>query len=98
MINDKINEILFFTEGVSSVCDDSNVIAEKTMDYFGKKNKRIVDYVLWMKTRTFSAEQFAKILSMRDFSEGLSDVETACSSPQMAVIRLVKDSSLMCAN
>ena len=86
MINDKINEIHLFTEGVSSICDDPNVIAEKTMGYFGKKDKRIVDYVLWMKTRTFSAEQFAKILSMRDFSKGLSDVETACAKRNGLVV------------
>ena len=86
MINNKINEIHLFIEGVSSVCDDLNVIAEKTMGYFGKKDKRIVDYILWMKTRTFSAEQFAKILSMRDFSEGLSDVETACAKRNGLVV------------
>lgn len=86
MINNKINEIHLFIEGVTSVCDDTSVIAEKTLNYFGKKLKRIVDYVLLMKFRTFSAEQFAKILNKRDFSEGLSEVETECAKRSGLVI------------
>ena len=86
MINSKINEIHLFIEGVASVCDDASVVAEKTLSYFGKKLKRIVDYVLLMKFRTFSAEQFAMILGKRDFSEGLSDVETECAKRSGLVV------------
>ena len=86
MINNKINEIHLFIEGAASVCDDTSVVAEKTLRYFGKKFKRIVDYVLVMKFRMFSAEQFAKILSKRDFSEGLSDVETECAKRNGLVV------------
>lgn len=86
MVNDKIKEINLFIDGVASVCNDINVIAEKTQNYFGKNFKRFVDYVLIMKYRTFSAEQFAKILCKRDLSEGLSGIEIECAKRSGLVI------------
>ena len=75
MANEIIHDVCLFVDGVASVCDDPNIIAEKALARFGKKQKRVVQYVLLMKTQTLSAKQFAEILSLRDFSEGLYEIE-----------------------
>ncbi|MBR2091360.1 MAG: hypothetical protein IJ905_13645 [Fibrobacter sp.] len=86
MINEKLNEVHLFIEGAASVCEDTRIIAEKALAFFGKKDKRVVDYVLSLKTRTFSTKQFAKILNQRDFSEGLARAETECAKRNDLVI------------
>ena len=86
MVNEKMNEIHLFVEGAASVCEDTRIIAEKALAFFGKKDKRVVDYVLSLKTRTFSTKQFSKILNRCDFSEGLARAETECARRNGLVI------------
>lgn len=86
MVNEKMNEIHLFVEGVASVCDDAKIIVEKALAFFGERDKRNVDFVLSLKTQAFSAKQFAKILNQRDFSEGLTKAETECAKRNGLVI------------
>ncbi|SMG34364.1 hypothetical protein [Fibrobacter sp. UWB13] len=86
MVNEKMNEIHLFAEGVASVCDDAKIIVEKALAFFGEKDKRNVDFVLSLKTQAFSAKQFAKILNQRDFSEGQTKAETECAKRNGLVI------------
>lgn len=51
MTKEIIHDICLFIDGVASVCDDANIIAEKALARFGKKQKRVVQYVLFMKSR-----------------------------------------------
>ena len=86
MVNEIIHDVCLFVDGVASVCDDPDAIAEKALARFGKKHKREVQYVLFMRTRTLSAKQFAEILSLRDFSEGLYEIEAECAKRNGLVI------------
>ena len=86
MAKEIIHDVCLFVDGVASVCDDPNIIAEKALARFGKKHKRVVQYVLLMKTMTLSAKQFAEILSLRDFSEGLYEIEAECAKRNGLVI------------
>ena len=51
MTKEIIHNICLFIDGVACVCDDANIIAEKALARFGKKHKREVQYVLFMKSR-----------------------------------------------
>lgn len=86
MLKDILYEIHLFIEGVASICDDSNIIVKKASKFFGKKYKTYVKYVLMMKTQLFTAKQFANIISLRDFFEGLSDPEIECAKRNGLVI------------
>ena len=86
MAKELIHNVSLFVDGVASVCDDPNIIAEKALARFGKKQKRVVQYVLFMKTKTLSAKQFANILNLRDFSEGLYEIEAECAKRNGLVI------------
>ena len=39
MANEIIHDVCLFIDGVASVCDDANIIAEKALARFGKKTK-----------------------------------------------------------
>ena len=86
MVNEIIHDVCLFIEGTACVCDDANIIAEKALARFGKKHKREVQYVMFMRTKSLSAKQFAKILSLRDFSEGLYEIEAECAKRNGLVI------------
>ncbi len=86
MAKELIHDVCLFVDGVASVCDDPNIIAEKALARFGKKQKRVVQYVLFMKTKTLSAKEFAEVLSLRDFSEGLYEIEAECAKRNGLVI------------
>ena len=51
MTKEIIHDVSLFVDGVASVCGDPDAIAEKALARFGKKHKRVVQYVLFMKSR-----------------------------------------------
>ncbi len=79
MAKEIIHDVCLFVDGVSSVCEDSNIIAEKALAHFGKKYKREVQYVMFMRTKPLSAKPFAEVLSLRNFSDGLYEIEAECA-------------------
>ena len=44
---EKANDIEYFIEGISSVCNDKNIIARKTKERFGDNYSKLIDYLLF---------------------------------------------------
>ena len=43
---DKANDIEYFIEGISAVCNDKSLITKKVKERFGSEYSKLIDYLL----------------------------------------------------
>lgn len=82
----KANDIEYFIEGISAVCDDKNIINEKAKERFGNEYSKLIDYLLLLKTEKFIPKALAKALNNRDLEDGFYRFELQCAKNNNLVI------------
>ena len=82
----KANNIEYFIEGISAVCNDKNLIAEKTKEHFGRDYSKLIDYLLLLETKQFNSKALAKALNNRDLEDGFYRFEIKCAIKSHLVI------------
>ena len=83
---EKTHEIESFMNGVSSVCDDADIIKEKAIEKYGKEFEGLILYLHFLRTNDFSVEQFSKFLFKPDAENQFSDSEINCAKRNRLVI------------
>ena len=82
----KANDIEYFIEGISAVCNDKNIITEKVKDRFGNEYTKLIDYLLLLETEKFNAKALATALNNRDLEDGFYRFELKCAVRNNLVI------------
>lgn len=85
-LKEKGNDIEYFIEGVSAVCNDKNIITEKAKERFGNEYSTLIDYLLLLKTEKFTPKALAAALSNRDLEDGFYGFELQCAKKNNLVI------------
>lgn len=85
-LREKANDIEYFIEGVSSVCNDRNIITEKTKEHFGDEYSKLIDYLLFLETEQINAKALATALNNRDLEDGFFRFELKCAKKNNLVI------------
>ena len=85
-LKDKANDIEYFIEGVSVVCNDKNIITEKTKERFGNEYSKLIDYFLLLKTEKFTPKALAAALNNRDLDDVFYGFELQCAKENNLVI------------
>ena len=83
---EKANDIEYFIEGISSVCNDKNIIARKTKERFGDNYSKLIDYLLFLETEQINAKTLATALNNRDLEDGFYRFESKCAKKNNLVI------------
>lgn len=60
----KANDIEYFIEGISAVCDDKTIITEKVKERFGNEYSKLIDYLLLLTTKKFTPKALAAALKL----------------------------------
>ena len=82
----KANDIEYFIEGLSSVCNDKTVIASKTKERFGNEYSKLIDYLLFLENEQLNAKALATALNNRDLEDGFYRFELKCAAKNNLVI------------
>lgn len=82
----KANDIEYFIEGISAVCNDKNLIAKETKEHFGRDYSKLIDYLLLLETKQFNSKALAKALNNRDLEDGFYRFEIKCATKSHLVI------------
>lgn len=83
---DKANDIEYFIEGISAVCNDKNLITKKVKERFGSEYSKIIDYLLLLENEKFNAKALAASLSNRELEDGFFRFELKCAEKNNLVI------------
>ena len=83
---EKANDIEYFIEGISSVCNDKNIITRKTKERFGDNYSKLIDYLLFLETEQINAKTLATALNNRDLEDGFYRFESKCAKKNNLVI------------
>ncbi|WP_156011564.1 hypothetical protein [Treponema sp. C6A8] len=82
----KANDIEYFIEGISAVCNDKNLITKKVKERFGSEYSKLIDYLLLLENEKFNAKAFAAALSNRELEDGFFRFELKCAEKNNLVI------------
>jgi len=82
----KANDIEYFIEGISAVCNEKIRIAEKVKERFGSEYSKLIDYLLLLETEEFNAKTLATALNNRDLEDGFFRFELKCAEKNNLVI------------
>jgi hypothetical protein len=85
-LSDKTREIEIFMDGIASVCDDTNIIKAKAIEKYGKDFEGLILYLILLRTKDFSAEQFSNILHKPEIENHFSDSEINCAKRNGLII------------
>ncbi len=85
-ISDKTHEIELFMDGIASVCDDVNIIKSKSIEKYGKNFESLIIYLLALRTKDFSKEQFSKFLNNIDAEDNFCNSIISCAKRNGLVI------------
>ena len=83
---DKANDIEYFIEGISAVCNDMNLITKKVKERFGTEYSKLIDYLLLLENEKFNVKALATALNNRDLEDGFFRFELKCAEKNNLVI------------
>lgn len=77
----------FYFDGAQKLGDKLGDDFEKmAISHFGPEYEYVVKYVILLRSTELTAGQFARILSLRDFEDGVYDIEIECAERNDLVI------------
>ena len=82
----KANDIEYFIEGISAVCNDKNLITKKVKERFGSEYSKLIDYLLLLDNKKFNAKALAAALSNWELEDGFFRFELKCAEKNNLVI------------
>ena len=82
----KANDIEYFIEGISAVCNDKNLITKKVKERFGSEYSKLIDYLLLLENEKFNAKALVAALSNRELEDGFFRFELKCAEKNNLVI------------
>ena len=68
---DKANDIEYFIEGISAVCNDKSLITKKVKERFDSEYSKLIDYLLLLENEKFNAKALAAALNNRELEDGV---------------------------
>lgn len=83
---DKANNIEYFIEGISAVCNDKNLITKKVKERFGTEYSKLIDYLLLLENKKFNAKALAAAINNRDLEDGFFRFELKFAEKNNLVI------------
>ena len=83
---DKVNDIEYFIEGISAVCNDKRLITKKVKERFGSEYSKLIDHLLLLENEKFNAKALAAALNNRELEDGFFRFELKCAEKNNLVI------------